>query len=449
MMTVGTGLGSGSRGPIGPSLFSIPAGFRWSPSFSILKSGNSYSTNFDISGYKPSGTIKYVTKSGNDTTGDGSSGNPYRTLTKADTAGANVVYVGQGVWDRSDGFAANFNPTRNMSIISLDGAGKAILTRHATGLSWTQQSSPNDNVYLATRSSVRTVIDLNAPRRSGEYLKDGVTKAPIPLSVQTSISNCQANPGSWYITGSNLYVRTFDGRAPDSNILVLLIENIMAPTNSVNLYLEGLEGWGDCLARHQPAANNTNTFAWKDCAARFGGSAANGLHINNIDYCYSLNCEITDLSSSVDAFNYHSDQAGLTTRTKFLEVGCRSRRIGLSGATNNNGSTSHDNCAGIRIGCDHQQSYGPTVGDVLGAHTLNFNVTGGNSLAVNGLSKCAFQIGTVSTIDGGNSKMWLYGSTAASGSYYARVQAAGGELYSDPTFTNGSSQGDNGTITTI
>ena len=403
---------------------------RWAIPFNIYEQGRTYTTDFNFDGIMPIGTAVYVTKTGNDTTGNGTSGNPYRTLAKADAVGATIIYIGAGIWDRTDGFAANYNPTRHISLISKDGPGKAILTRAVVGntLSWVQQSSPNNNVYLATRSSVGSIIDLTAPRRAGNYMKDGVNLVPIALSKQTSIANCQANPGSWYLTGSSLYVCTFDGRPPDANILVNLVENILAPTNNVNIWVDGIEGWGDSFARHIPATVNSNFWAWRNSASRFCQSTANLLNISNVDVCYSFGCEVSDQLNTYDGFNYHNS---LSTTTKFIEVNCTAYRCGANdGGKNDNGSTAHDNVVGVRLNGDYESTWGPSVADTLGARTVNLGVTAGNSnlTGTGDAQRSAFQVGVVSATDGLNSMMWNRNCTSVGGGY-AMYAATGGTIY--------------------
>ena len=63
-----------SRGiskPLPKTTLTLPATFtaRWNPSFTIYEQGRNYTTNFDITTLKPSGTTAYVAKTGNDTTG--------------------------------------------------------------------------------------------------------------------------------------------------------------------------------------------------------------------------------------------------------------------------------------------------------------------------------------------------------------------------------------------
>lgn len=433
-------------------IVALPAAFlgRWIPSFSIFWDGDTYSTDFNFDALKPSGTVKWVSKSGSDTN-PGTQALPYRTLAKAYTDGAVVVNIGAGVWDRVDGFAANFNPVRSMALVSVDGPGAAILTRHPPNLVWTQQASPNGAVYSTTRSAAKSILDLTAVGRAGEFCKDGTRAVPIPLTAVASVAACQALAGSYFISGSSVYVHTWDNRAPDSNVLVLITENIMAPTAAVNIWIDGIEGWGDSFARHSPTTNNTNFFAWRDSAARFCSSSANLLNVNNIAYCYSIRCSVSDHLATYDGFNYHSDGAGLITRTNALEVDCTSRRVGANDAgKNDNASTGHDNVNIIRINGVYGDNWGPSIADVLGAYSVNLGCTAyGNKLQTIGDTtgqNAGFQVGTVSTIDGVTSKMWVSNVTAGSGNRYSLAQVAGGELYNLGGLSDASTNGTYGTI---
>ena len=107
--------------------------------------------------------------------------------------------VRAGIYDRGD-MTAGLNPARSIALVSADGAGKAILTRFQVGpLSWTQQTTPNTDVYLCTTaiSSVRAILDTTYAY-AGEYLKDGTTPLPKPYTSVASVAACQAQAGSYF-----------------------------------------------------------------------------------------------------------------------------------------------------------------------------------------------------------------------------------------------------------
>lgn len=455
--------------------YTKPTDFRWdyTTMFQIFRNDadGKYYTTFDKETLKPQGQTYWISKTGNDSTGDGSQGNPYRTLAKADAMGAVVFMIGTGIWDRTDGFASSWNPARSVRLVSADGAGKAIITRAQTGLTWTQQASPNNNVYAATVSNAVTVLDLAAagwvaytdPNTGEQYpaelLEDGIRVRPKAFTNQTSIAACQANvhanwwfgDGSWYLTGGTLYVRTFDGRAPDANVLVLRDESIMAAVgNNITVYNEGVIMWGNSGHRLTCTGTNTSVLAGENFSISFSSSTgANGMHTDANTLSWHENVTITDIFRR-DAFNYTNTLRGSgVPYSKGVEISCKSRRIGgsLPAETTLNGSTSHNDCTIIRLNCDHRYNQGPTVADVSGAHSINENVTAGYSyVASNIAAKTGFQAGGTSAYGLGVTRMYVGQCTTKAG-YYDLSQDTGAVLKNEG-FNNFANNRNYGTIVT-
>lgn len=432
------------------SLIFLPTSFlsRWTPTFNIYESGTSYFTDFDITALKPTGTEMFVAKTGNDTTGNGTIGNPYRTITKAYNMGATVINIRAGIYDRGD-LPASFNPTRSIALISYDGPGTAIISRIQAGtLSWTQQASPNSDVYLTTGggTSVRTILDTNYVY-SGEYLKDGVTGVPTPYTSVASIAACQALPGSYYLTGSNLYVHTYNNTAPGSNIKSLRVEtNWAVTTTNITVYLDGIEMWGDEPFRYIVTTSPTSSIAAaRNCGFRYGGlNSSNAFRVNGINYSYAISCECSDYLGDGDGFNYHAD-AGSTVKTNGLEVNCTAKRIGLTTSSTNNGSTAHDSCNVIRLNGNYSYTRGPVIADVLSAYSLNLGVTAGNSQAVlSNAQKSCFQIGESGST---GATMWLKNCTTNGANNWSFAQVGTTTMYDMGGNTNSTTGTPSGTYT--
>lgn len=422
--------------------FTLPDDFRarWTPTFKIYKQGSIWTTDIDLTTITPTGTTKWVSTTGNDTTGDGSESNPYRSLAKAYAVGAVVIKVKAGIYTKSYGLGVSWNPLRSMYVVSADGPGKAILVNSYDTLTWTQQASPNDSVYLATlpvASSIVTAVDLTAPRRSNEYLKDKTSLVPYQMTLATSIETCQSTPGSYYVSGTSMYVRTFDGRAPDSNILPISTDGItfFGSTTDKTFVLEGFELWGRRGIRTEHNFANTNTVAAKSCAVRYSNeSGMNQYRVQGTKLCIFIDCEATD-HTLADGFSYASASAAALCTA--VEIDCISKRFGSGSADNYNCYTSHDNSAVIRINCYGENCYGPVFADVKGAFSVNLGCSGANSLAAVMGQRTVFQSGTLADAAFGSiaPKMWLMNCTA-SGSNYARVAAYNGSVLDMGNFTD-------------
>src|SRR5262245_41808501 len=84
------------------------------------------------------------------------------------------------------------------------------LTPSLSVTGWTLQTG---STYKATLSRFDATAGFNVYRRAV-----GVRQNSIDLTVQTSIANVDANPGSWYWDEANslIYVRTTTGSDPDT-----------------------------------------------------------------------------------------------------------------------------------------------------------------------------------------------------------------------------------------
>ena len=217
------------------------------------------------------------------------------------------------------------------------------------------------------------------------------------------------------MTGTSLYVHTWDNRVPDANVGVLRVEKTSnAATADTTFYIDGMEIWGDDGVRFiVTTATTSSILAGVNSAARYGGvNLANAWRANGINFAYAVNCEVSDFFGNGDGFNYHGD-SGNGVAVKFLEVNCVAKRIGKSGDSNDNGSTCHDDCLGIRLNGNYQSSYGPVLGDViavgtLGTLTVNLGCYVGNcSLGGATGQNAAVQVGGALTFSWCKTLHWL------------------------------------------
>ena len=382
-----------------PSTYTLPPYFRslWTPSFTILKSGTIYSSNYNPDADKPTPTRTYYVDpvAGNDTTGDGTSGNPYKTLNKAHTeGGTNVTRIlAKGGWyDQTNGFAAGWAPTASRIIESSDG-NIVYINRAITSPSFTLHSG---NVYRMTGvTGIATILDLTRKvSTSQETLVDGVTGVPIPFSVQTSIANVQANPYSFYDDGVDIYAHFASGAAPNlTNVKVLSADNVTALTTGMDgdtLWLSMCEFWGKQAIKWDSSSSGQNCrLIAQDTAARY--AILDNWDIDDIT-TRLIRCYATD-SREVDGFNYHRNVA-YAWNTTHLEVDCYGARNGYNGVgSNDNNFTTHDRVYFIRLNCKGRNAKGPNFADTAGSFGVNL---GCQSFDSDGSPEEGFSVGTSS-----------------------------------------------------
>lgn len=418
----------------------LPAGFLayWDLDAVITRESDAtYTIAYDPVDDKPAGTSGYISPTGSDSTGDGTSGNPWQSPEKAKTEGVTEIIFKDGWYDRDILQSAEYNFTSDTALVA-ENTGQVYMGRSNSysGGSWTQQGAPNTDVYVVSRSAALRVLDHTY--RSGTDLYPGGDGYLLGYTKQTSVADCQANPGSYYISGSSVYVHTHDSRAPDSDVKVCLSVNNIVQTNEIDLYIEGIIMYGDTPVRYtQTSANTGKSIAYN--AAFVHNAQSDCYDMNDVAISRCMNVVVHD--GAHDGFSYHTDNASShTTRTQALEYNCTAKRFGESGETTRNGSSAHEECKVLRINGTYSDTYGPVIHDVTQARSVNLGVTASNCLTGAADNEdCGFRVADV------GSAMWLRDCTTTGPMQYDRVEA-GDAAFIDLSGFTGVVSNDNGTI---
>lgn len=416
-----------------PSLVTVdaPSGFDWTlpEGFAVQRRGGQFQVadSFDITQYAPTGKIYWVdVNTGNDTTGSGTEGAPWKSVYKAMTqADVDVVYVKPGTYYRQQGGGgtAGVNITRSMSFQKWpDAVGTVYLTIAAGGLSWSLDGTYT-NTYTASRSATTDIVDRTQTDANGDFNR---------YTLRASAADVDANPGSWYISGSTVYVRTIDDRAPDSDILVIVSEGNILPRGDITIYMEDIHMIGGnslgCVDFQSTATSQTPKFYAKNC--RFDFCLGNGVALQGVDTAILQDCIAS--KNNDDGFNHHARNSIVPHA---IEIGCVGRGNG-NGNNIDNGSSIHDAGSIIRVNGTYNANIGPNVFDTTGCESWNLGCTANDSAA----SSAAQDIGF-----GTQGEMWLDGCVA-SGNEDDLDPATGGTIYTrNTTYTT---TGPDGTITT-
>lgn len=353
-----------------------------------------YRTSFNPDSYLASWvvtkTIFVNVKTGNDTTGNGATGTPYKTIAKAmavaiaavDTviqitaqmSGADSVFA-------RDEFIGDLSAStisgKRIAIVPDDARFKILATTEQRALSWSLAAGQSFT-YQATRSQVIGVIDV------GYIDSFGI---PVMFTRVGSIAAVESTAGSWFQSGSTIYVHTLYGTVPVEDHQCVLVnvhsaDVTLASASEIflrNCFVIGSSGVGIF------AQNATNDFtankivAW-NCAIAYAnvlpgsatasnGFGVDGLKVSQLYYCASA-------YNSADGFNFHYTRADPTPgaiRSYYaLCFGCVSydNGIGNSVASGiNNAFTAHE---GVNIGCiacSGWNTQGPLFAMVNGCNT--------------------------------------------------------------------------------
>ena len=420
-MTIGISIGRAATRA--PNQNSYPTAFtnRWNPDFNVTgNAAEGYGSDYNPKLDKPTGTTLWVdNNNGDNTTGDGSQSLPYKTIAKAVDEGADIVNIKAGRYWRLDSWEDQFSPAKSMAFVAVDGPGTVIIGRGAEDLSWESEGS---GTYSTTRSSVRSVLDFTETGHATKTLKDRATPVPLPMEKVANLAAVQAHAGhAWAQDGSTLYVKTHDSRAPDEDVVPLMIErNTRLVDADITLYFEGLEIFGDRpIYFYFNNVDNTAKFIGVDCGFRYSGDSDNAA-FDTVSDIRLINCTASHNVNSEDGFDYKRSNPNFSPSVKFLEVNCESFENGDS--DNDNGSTTHHSeVYGIRIGGEYSNNPGPGLADTQGAWVLNYGVIANNNYI-------GFQSGTFDDVN--PSVVFVKDCSASGNSQYDRDRSSGGQLIS-------------------
>lgn len=412
--------------------------FRSSMPFKVSgASVGNYTHTYNAEDDKPTGlTVAYLSESAGD---NGSAAlndtnQPYETIAAAITAGARDLRFKDGSFDCS------IIPAYSL-ILQRDTGTTPIYLRNqiTTPASWVQQSSPNASVYVATGTTgVGNVLD-TTENVSGLTQIDGSTGVHQPYSKKTSVAEVQAEAGSFYDDGADLYIHTWDSAAPVVANLMLLNDSDVIATNAANgqtIYLEGLEVWGS-NPMEWTSTDSSSLFVAKDCGFRYAED----------DECIDMrgvpnrlvNVKATH-SRATDTISYTGSGS---YRALHAEFDCEGRFAGYDGTGNtDNGSTCHVADDVVRVNGVYDNNRGINLEDVTGSQTYNLGVDAPDSLAGSGGLSAGFGTGQPASDE---TVQWLR-DCRANGSDRGRIIASGTSMIDLGGFISDAADVENGDL---
>lgn len=359
-----------------------PVGFSGlARSFDIFRRGDgSFFTGFDFDGAMPFAPAEatrtfYVSPSGSDSNA-GTMAAPFRSLFRAlhSQVGNVMVWVTPGDYF-GDNSWRDANVTATKLIVRPTGPGRIVSSRHHVGLSWVLQSG---STYQATITTVGSVVDAATLTEHGDFTR---------LTEVASVAAVNAQPGSYYVNGTTIYVRTHNNRAPDASIYVFVASrNGKYHVDNGVAWIEGVDFYAGRHPFHQatvePGASNTVYFT--NCTFKYSGgvntSAKNGFAANGKTFTYMRGCVAAQ--NLLDGFSYHESIVAGGPPTA-VEIDCIGRSNGFDTGGTNNGSTMHDGGTIIRINGRYLDNQNRDVHDVGNSRSWNLGCTiGGGPVAV-------------------------------------------------------------------
>jgi len=378
---------------------SPPSGFTWTPPYTISRLGvgaaSTFVTNFDFDASKPAvnGTIYVDSTAGNNANTGLSRAQAVRSLstaiTKANALAVAVVrlLVRPGHYFRFSGGSTlddHFNgvtPSCNLIIEPDDFYSTAdvfVWSNHAATISFTLFSGA---IYKATGiGTTNNRVLLDRAKLDGFGDATGLKRVNSPANTANPAAELNAawadGRGAYYYNAAagELFVRLFDDRAPDANLVVCsgaAAQLSLASTATRKIWLDRIHinGGGQPLravgvgVAHEIYARLSSFCGGSDSIANGGCvSLVDGPTRGIFDRCqakYGL----------LDGFNYHGVSSPIAEATSptAMEIDCVSRHNGEAGGGANNASTAHEAARVISVNGVYEYAQDRTIHDIQSA----------------------------------------------------------------------------------
>lgn len=268
-----------------------------------------------------------------------------------------------------------------------------------------------------------SIIDLAEDGTSSFYYIGSTDTVKTQYGEQDSIAEVQGSQGrNFFPNSTTLYIKTLDGREPDSDVILFLDQNQTNISNKdVTVYMEGIELWGARpLLMSYSSVVHTAKFIGVNCGFRYSPSG-NNFEVNGVNNVRLIDCHSSNNAAGDDGFDYSRNSNGVNPSCYNLEVRCLSFENGNN--STDNASTGHDDenyiirLGGIYVGQDDS----PAIADVEGCHSLNFGVQASQS-------GYGFYGEATSPVSGDTAKLWLKDCFAQGNTIANTGTGTGGEL---------------------
>lgn len=328
----------------------VPTGFDWTPPFTIQSKDGAYRIrpDFDIrsrAGITVVATYYVDRRVGNDSNAGTSWSAPLATLAAAASKpDVDRIFIRGGRYWRSECIPA---PSRNVEVIAADDDTIISSSFNNRLSTWTPtgnyyQASVTGSDYAAGMLDYSNLDELGNPQR---------------LERKTSIAEVDAQAGSFWqqTSGTDVYVRLFDDRAPDSQVFVIESLSLAAQGDALTVYYENVtfEG-GGIRVRNNTAAGGARAY-FNDCV--FPSAAMYGVDEVIFESCIAGGVQ-------GDIANYDA-RNGVATRV--AEIDCKFG--GGDFDTMTQASTNHNGGRTIGVLSQYFSTSGQNVANAVNSHT--------------------------------------------------------------------------------
>jgi len=240
----------------------------------------------------------------------------------------------------------NATPNRNVEVIGYGGKVYSESAIEFESQSW----SSVDNHWELSSTYALGVWDRSNLDANGDYTR---------LTPKASIAEVDAEVNTqWYDSVADiLYVRTFDDREPDTNMMITLGGQNGGMNDAVTYYIEGITFQG--AYTFSPTPKDGSKLLMKNCEFKYtiGDCFTSAGSVNSLiilEDCLAGPC-------FADCIHF----ATTTVGTNLILINTVARNGGDPADTNANGYSRHGPGTTIAINCEMYGNWGPSMRDVF------------------------------------------------------------------------------------
>ena len=390
--------------------------------FDSTRAFSNLSLGSQLSIYDPHVSVVYVDVSTGNDANPGTAASPIKKLSTALTrciGGKVKIMANGGTYNNTNGFNQTVvTDIDQLEVVSWDG-NPVISTCYET-ISWTLDTG---TTYSGTHTNVfYSAFDAATVDANGDYLR---------LTDAGSLAACRTTTGSYYKTGTTVYINL--GRVPDSDVRIYTgvggsgTGNFYYKKVGGSVYLEDVEVHGGYYGAYLLAetAGNLSYFRHRRCAFKY--ALTNGLSTQG--RILAVGQESAAAYNTEDGFVYHyySTPLGIPL---CIEVDCTARSNGWNAIGTNNGSTNHDGGHSLRVNGTYTNNQNRQIHDVNGSLTW---MAGSAVTAPRAGAASNYSFG----LSGYTASIAYLDGCTSSGTYDLETAGTGSTIYTSNFTTNG------------
>jgi len=392
----------------------VPTGFDYTPSFNVLQSGSTYSTDFDAENYQWETSITYYFDA--DTGNDANSGltpelpkKNIDTMVTALNAAPPVngaTFSINGTFYSDNSFVGSNDILFDLMLIAT--GSRAKVTKIRPGVASFALAAANRYTHTGASGLPGHIIDTTYLDELGNLRK---------LTAVTSNAAVTGGQGVIFEGSTTTSFNLWDARDPNTGLYTTVFPTQRGSLFSFRgrrLYVENIDFWGsgNTVVKIEDPFIDFQKAIFVNCNIGFGGWPTNltdTLYVNDLkNLTHELILYQTNVFGGIkDGANYNE------SNMRAAEINCNINRNGQSSGGANNGSTCHLGSKIIRVGGNYSYNQNRNIHDVnTDTQSWNLGISAGFPTN-NGADDFNFGVGTA--VASGEAIMWLDGCQSLGG----------------------------------